>query len=44
MYKFKVWTEMQIKKEIQYKLSETVVLNLWVIPHCWGMAELPSGE
>jgi len=24
--------------------SRSVVLNLWGIPHWWGMAELPSGE
>jgi len=24
--------------------SRAVVLNLWGIPHWWGMAELPSGD
>jgi len=26
------------------KRSNSVVLNLWGIPHWWGMAELPNGE
>jgi len=31
-------------RQNRIRLFKTVVLNLWGIPHWWGMAELPSGE